>query len=76
MDNELEIVGNDAIATEAMVCKPSALATYGPIAGGVVAGIAIGALLYRFVATPLIAKYKAKKEVEKIEVNDEPKSEE
>ena len=75
MDNELEIVGND-MSAEVME-KPSFISTYAPIAGGVVAGIAIGAVLYRFVAQPLISKYKAKKAAAKIEVKseDEPKAE-
>lgn len=78
MDNELEIVNNEGMVSDMVPQKPGFLATYGPIIGGATAAVAVGTLLYFFVAKPLYAKYKAKKaaEAKPAEPADEPKAEE
>ena len=66
MDNELEVVNNDAVINSVeAVAKPSVLKTAGPIAGGVLLGIGAGYALCRWVITPLLEKKKAKKAEEK-----------
>lgn len=77
MDNELEVINNEALLNTAeVISEPSFLKTVAPIAGSVVVGIGIGYALCRWVISPLIAKKKAKKTEQKAEEVEEPKTEE
>lgn len=60
MDNELEIVKNDGI-TASEVAKTGINKQYIAMAGGGLAMLVAGALFYKFVLDPAIAKHKAKK---------------
>ena len=71
MDNELEVVNNEALLNSAEVIEaPSVLKTIAPIAGGVVIGVGLGYVLCRFVITPLLAKKKAKNEAEEVKTEE------
>ena len=72
-ENNLEITN-----METMGCTPCfPTSQYLPIVGGAVAGLVGGALLYRFVISPLVAKAKEKKAAANAKViNDEAKEEE
>ena len=77
MDNELEVINNEAVLNTAeVITEPSVLKTVAPIAGGVVIGIGIGYALCRWVISPLIAKNKTKKDEKKAAEAEEPKTEE
>lgn len=64
MDNELEVMNNEAVE---VIGEPSVLSTIAPIAGGMVIGIGLGFALCKWVINPLIEKKKAKKAAEKAE---------
>ena len=62
MANELEIVTTEEIASAMVDMPKTSIKKYLPIVGGAVVGAGLAVVIDRFVVTPLIKKYRAKKE--------------
>ena len=78
MDNELEIVSNNAntIPTEVMAKAPTPVKTVLPVVGGAAAVFTAGMLFMRFVVEPVVRKVKANKAAKKAQEAAEAKPEE